>query len=119
MVEEIVGDIQDEYDVDEPTVHVLDAETTLFDGRMSLDDVNERMGLELPTDEADTIGGFVFGLLGHQAQTGERARFGELEFAVEATDGRRITRVRLTQRPLSENAVVPSREESSVTANAA
>ena len=123
VVEEIVGDIQDEYDVDEPTVHVLDAETTLFDGRVSLDDVNERLNMELPTDEADTIGGFVFGLLGHQAQAGERARFGDLEFAVEATDGRRITRVRLTRRPASEtdNATLqsPTREENAVTATAA
>ena len=120
VVEEIVGDIQDEYDVDEPTIHVLDAETTLFDGRVSLDDVNERMAIELPTDEADTIGGFVFGLLGHQAQAGERARFGDLEFAVEATDGRRITRVRLTRRPPSEReAVLPPHEENAITANAA
>ena len=121
VVEEIVGDIQDEYDVDEPTIHVLDAETTVFDGRISLDDVNERMALELPTEEADTIGGFVFGLLGHQAQAGERAAFGELEFVVEATDGRRITRVRLKHRPPEGNGAdaSPPREESAVTANAA
>ncbi len=119
VVEEIVGDIQDEYDVDEPTIHVLDAENTVFDGRISLDDVNERMAIELPTEEADTVGGFVFGLLGHQAQAGERATFGDLEFTVEATDGRRITRVRLTRRPLSEDDTVPDREKNAVTANAA
>ena len=119
VVEEIVGDIQDEYDVDEPTIHVLDAENTVFDGRISLDDVNERMAIELPTEEADTVGGFVFGLLGHQAQAGERATFGDLAFTVEATDGRRITRVRLTRRPLSdEEEAIPNREENAVTANA-
>ena len=122
VVEEIVGDIQDEYDVDEPTIHVLDAANTLFDGRISLDDVNERMALQLPTDEADTIGGFVFGLLGHQAQAGERITWGEVEFTVETTGGRRITRVRLTRRPPDENDenAPPSRNEAnSITVSAA
>ena len=95
ILEQIVGDIQDEYDVDEPTIQVLDGATTIFDGRVGLDDVNERMALELPTEEADTIGGFVFGLLGHQAQVGERVTWGEVEFIVEGIAGRRIKRVRM------------------------
>lgn len=99
LLEEIVGDIQDEYDEEEPQVQVIDATTSILDGKMSLDDVNERMGLELPEDEADTIGGFVFGLLGHAAAQGERTQWEEVEFVVEATDGRRITKVRLTRQP--------------------
>jgi putative hemolysin len=95
LLEEIVGDIQDEYDQEEPMVQVLDARTSIFDGLMPLGDVNERMDLELPEDEADTIGGFVFNLLGHQAQQGERTYFDGAEFVVESTDGRRITKVRL------------------------
>jgi putative hemolysin len=100
LLEEIVGDIQDEYDSEEPMmVQVVDAYTSLMDGLTPLSDVNERMDLDLPEDEADTIGGFVFNLLGHQAVQGERARYGQVEFVVEATDGRRITRVRLTREP--------------------
>lgn len=95
LVEEIVGDIQDEYDVDEPMVQVINESTTLLDGKMGLDDVNERMGLAIPEDEADTIGGFVFGLLGHQALESESVTWENVTFVVEATDGRRITRVRL------------------------
>ncbi len=95
LVEQIVGDIQDEYDVDEPLVQVLDAHTTILDGRVGLTEINDRMDLELPEDEADTIGGFVFGLLGHQASQGERIRWRNHVFVVEATDGRRITKVRL------------------------
>ncbi len=95
LLEEIVGDIQDEYDTDEQTVQVIDDNITIFDGKMGLDDVNDRMGLEIPEDEADTIGGFVFGLLGHQATRGEHATWNNLTFVVEETDGRRITRVRL------------------------
>jgi putative hemolysin len=99
LLEEIVGDIQDEYDQEEPMVQVLDPRTSIFDGLMPLGDVNERMDLELPEDEADTIGGFVFNLLGHQAQPGERAFYDGVEFIVEATDGRRITKVRLIREP--------------------
>lgn len=97
LLEEIVGDIQDEYDEEEPQVQVLDATTTILDGKMSLEDVNERMALELPEEEADTIGGFVFGLLGHAALQGERTHWEGVEFVVEATDGRRITKVRLVR----------------------
>jgi Mg2+/Co2+ transporter CorC len=55
------------------------------------------MGLNLPEDEADTIGGFVFGRLGHQAQQGEKAVWEGVEFHVEATDGRRIQKVRIVR----------------------
>lgn len=102
LVEEIVGEIADEYDVDEPMVQVVDQSTTIVDGLMPLSDVNDRMGLDLPEDEFDTIGGFVFSLLGHQAQQGERTEYGNVEFVVEATDGRRITKVRMVQHPHSE-----------------
>ncbi len=98
LLEEIVGDIQDEYDEEEPMVQVLDTHTSILDGRMSIDDVNERMNLNLPDTEADTIGGFVFSLLGHQAEKGERVEYEDVEFVVEATDGRRITKVRLNRR---------------------
>jgi CBS domain containing-hemolysin-like protein len=96
LVEQIVGDIQDEYDIDEPMVQVIEG-ATLIDGRVGLAEINDRMGLELPEDEADTIGGFVFGLLGHQASQGEHAKWENICFVVEATDGRRITKVRLTK----------------------
>ncbi len=106
VLEEIVGDIQDEYDQEEPQVQVLDSATSIIDGKMSLGDVNERMGLDLPEEDADTIGGFVFGLIGHAAAKGERARWEDIEFAVEDTDGRRITKVRLHRHP-SDKADAP------------
>lgn len=98
LLEQIVGDIQDEYDREEPMVHVVDANTYILDGRMGIDELNDRMDLELPDDDADTIGGFVFGLLGHQAVQGERVDYERLEFMVEATDGRRLTKVRMTRK---------------------
>ena len=95
LIEEIVGEIEDEYDNEEPMMEVLDAENTLFDGRTSLKEVNDHMGLTLPLDESDTLAGFVFGLIGHQAEVGESANWEDLRFVVEATDGRRITKIRL------------------------
>ncbi len=99
LLEQIVGEIQDEYDTEEPMVQVIDAQTTILDGLMGVAEVNDRMGLELPEDEADTIGGFVFSLLGHQALAGESVGYENSQFIVEATDGRRITKVRLKRSP--------------------
>ncbi len=103
LIEEIVGDIQDEYDDESPLVHVLSSTTSILDGKMNLNDVNDRMALDLPEDEADTIGGFVFSLIGHQAEQGERARWNNIDFVVEASDGRRITKVRIIRNAASHD----------------
>jgi putative hemolysin len=94
LIEEIVGDIHDEYDVDEPEVQVLSETESLIDGRMSIDDVNDRLGLELPHKDFDTIGGLVFGLLGHEPSLGECVRQDGMEFCIERVEGRRIRTVR-------------------------
>jgi CBS domain containing-hemolysin-like protein len=102
LLEEIVGDIQDEYDVEEPDVVVIDAHTSVLDARLSLDDVNDRLDLELPTDEYDTIGGFVFGILGRLPAQGDVVTWDGLEFGVEQADGHRIQKVRVTRREAQE-----------------
>jgi putative hemolysin len=99
LVEEIVGEIQDEYDVEEPEWRQVDDATCIVDGRMSLVDFNDRMGVELPIDESDTLGGFVFGLLGHQPEQGETATWDGMELQVDETDGKRIQRVRVCRKP--------------------
>jgi len=102
LLEEIVGDIQDEYDVEEPDVVVLNENTSILDARLALDDVNDRLDLDLPTDEYDTIGGFVFGLLGRLPAQGDVVAWDALEFAVEQADGHRIQKVRVTRRASQE-----------------
>lgn len=105
LLEEIVGEIQDEYDVEEePDFVQIDERTCIIEGRMPLDDFNERMGVAIPVEESDTIGGFVFGLMGHQPDLGETAVWNGLEFAVEATDGKRIRKVRVTRRTQEASA---------------
>ncbi len=92
IVEELVGDIVDEYDVEEPDVVETD-EGFLADGRAHLDDVNDAVGSDLQSEEFDTIGGFVFGLFGRQPKLGETIRCEGLQFKVEETDGRRIEKL--------------------------
>jgi putative hemolysin len=100
LLEEIVGEINDEYDVDEPTEFVETPEgDVLIDGGASISEVNERFGMELPEQDFDTIGGFVFGSLGHVPAVGDRvaapAARGEAELVVEETEERRVALVRL------------------------
>ena len=84
-----------EYDKDEPEVTVLSETESLVDGRMSLGDVNDRLGTELEHEDYDTLGGLVFGLLGHEPEPGESVTQGGLTFLVEAVDGRRVKTVRV------------------------
>ncbi|MCL5283373.1 MAG: hemolysin family protein, partial [Armatimonadetes bacterium] len=95
LLEEIVGDIGDEYDVEEPLVQTINENTWMIDGRLSLDDFNDRMGARLPSQEADTVGGYVFGLLGHMPDEGEWVQQDSMIFRVAATDGKRVTQVRV------------------------
>ena len=111
LLEELVGEIKDEYDTDEPDtdqplIRTLDANTALIDGRTGIDDLNEQMGLALPHEDFDTVGGLVFGLFGRQPGEGETVGHDGMEFTVTKTDGRRILEVRLCRH--AEAAETPS-----------
>lgn len=100
ILEELVGEIHDEYDVEETPFEQINEHTYRADGRTSLEDVNDKTGLHLPTEEYDTIGGFVFGLFGRPAQAGEQIAYGRANFVVEEADGRRIRKVRIEVTPM-------------------
>jgi putative hemolysin len=99
VLEEIVGEIQDEYDTDEPEITVLSPTETLVDSRLSLDDINERLGTALEHEDYTTIGGFVFGILGHEPTVGERVLAEGVELVVETLEGRRIKTLRAIRLP--------------------
>jgi CBS domain containing-hemolysin-like protein len=105
LIEEIVGEIVDEYDQEEPLVEPLDEDTIRVDAKMSIDEVNEMLKVELPHEEWDTVGGLVFGLTGRVPLPGERVRFDSLEFLTERVTGRRIQKVVITKLPQVEEAV--------------
>ena len=93
LLEEIVGEITDEYDVEEPQVERLPDGTLRVPGRTPIDEVDELLGVELPQDEWDTVGGLVFNTLGHVPVEGECARSSGIEFCAERVQGRRIVSV--------------------------
>jgi len=108
IVEEIVGEIQDEYDREEPDAISLGEEGYLFDARIPLDDVQELLDIPMPLEEADSLGGFVYNQLGHIPTVGERLVFDQIEFQVVEIAGRRIRKVRALRIPeLTE----PAKEE--------
>jgi len=99
LLEEIVGEIADEYDVEMPVVERLADGSLRVPGRTPIDEVSEVLGTELPDAEWDTVGGLVFNLLGHVPEEGESVRFQGLELRTERVQGRRIASVRITRLP--------------------
>ncbi len=90
----LVGDLPDEFDPDEePDVIRVDGRRWLLDGRMSIDDLADRLGVELPEGEYVTLGGYLFDAFGHIPDEGETHRFGEWELRVAEMDKRRIAKV--------------------------
>ena len=99
LLEEIVGEIVDEYDVEEPGVERLPDGSLRVPGRFPIDDLNEHLGVELPDTEWDTVGGLVFNLLGHVPVEGETIKFQGLQFRTERVQGRRIVTVLISHAP--------------------
>lgn len=107
IVEEVVGDIVDEYDVEEQEI-VPEGSGWLIDGRTHIDDVTKVTGFEAEGEEFDTIAGVVFGLFGRQPALGESIESEGYRFQVADTDGRRILRLKVDRSP----SVVSSEAES-------
>jgi CBS domain containing-hemolysin-like protein len=93
ILEELVGEIVDEYDDEMPLVEVLDDDRWRVDARLPVDDLAELVDARLPDDEWDTVGGLLFGLLGHIATPGERVSVDGIQLTAELVRGRRIAQV--------------------------
>jgi putative hemolysin len=107
LLEEIVGEIMDEYDAEErpPEISPAGPNEFIVDARMNIDDVNEQLGLHLPTEDFESIGGYTFGLFGRVPVPGERVMIdGGVELVVEKTSGRRLLSVRIKNSPASQQA---------------
>lgn len=106
LLEEIVGDIRDEYDDDETDEFSKVTEKEfLVEGSTKLDDVNDELGLQLESEDYDTIGGFVIGLLDHLPVVGESTEFERVRFIVEQMQKKRIETIRvILPEPVSEEA---------------
>jgi magnesium and cobalt exporter, CNNM family len=97
LVEELIGDIQDEYDVEGRPSRRLRTGEIEVDGLMNLDDFAEQTGIELPDGPYETVAGYLLAALGHLPQPGESAELNGSRLTVTELDGRRISRVRVTE----------------------
>ncbi|MER7362032.1 hemolysin family protein [Nonomuraea wenchangensis] len=102
LVEELIGDIRDEYDIEEDVV-VLPAGEIEIDGLTNLNDFATETGIRLPDGPYETLGGFVMAVLGHVAALGERVEVDGFDLEVIELDGRRIAKVRVKRRPAVES----------------
>jgi putative hemolysin len=98
-IEELIGDIVDEYDVEDTEVERLADGELRVDGGLSIDELNELLELDLPDSDWDTVGGFVLGTLGHVPHEGESIEHRGHRFTAERMEGHRIARVRVAPMP--------------------
>jgi putative hemolysin len=104
LLEEIVGEIEDEFDLPDETVERIDDDTVRIDGTFTIDDFNERFKCDLPDEDYHTVGGFVFGLLGRGAEPGDEVSHDGLKFHVDEVEGQRIHRLTVQFKPWDRRA---------------
>ena len=99
LLEEIVGEIEDEFDLPDETVERVDEDTVRIDGTFTIDDFNETFDVEIPEEDYHTVAGFVFGQLGRAAVPGDEVAHDGVRFHVESVEGQRIDRLLVTFQP--------------------
>jgi CBS domain containing-hemolysin-like protein len=104
LLEELVGEITDEYDTEEAPPELLEDGTVVVNARMPIDEVNDLLeDSELPEGDWDTVGGLIYGLLGHVPTEGEEIESGGHQLRAERVQGRRIGRVRILPRARADD----------------
>src|SRR5438270_3810601 len=96
LLEEIVGEIEDEFDLPDESIEQVDEDTIKIDGTFPIDDSNEQFRTELPVEDYHTLAGFVFGRLGRAPEPGDEIRHDGLVFRVEEVEGQRIDKLAVT-----------------------
>ena len=96
LIEEVVGEIVDEFDVEPPMIEKLDNGKLRVNGRANLDDLDAILNIDLPEGDWSTVGGLIFNSLGHVPKVGEVVQLDNHHFLVERVQGRRIARVLFT-----------------------
>ncbi|MDO4745023.1 MAG: hemolysin family protein [Bacillota bacterium] len=102
IIEEVMGDIDDEYDEEEPEIEKLSDDTFVMDGSMDLDDIDEELNLNLESDNSETIGGFIIDILGEipdENDVGKEVNFENYKFRIDSIRDRRIEQITMTILP--------------------
>ena len=95
IIEEIVGDIQDEFDEEEEDIIKVDENTYFCDTRAYIEDINEQLGLNLSHEDYDTLGGFVFDLFGKIPVEYEKVTYNGVNFIVQSMEGNKIKTIKI------------------------
>lgn len=105
IIEEVMGDIDDEYDEVEPEIQKVADDTYIVDGSMDLDDIDEELGIDLESENSETIGGFIIDILGEipdENDTGREIEYKNFRFKIDSIKDRRIEQITVTIMPAKE-----------------
>lgn len=97
ILEEIVGEIEDEHDTEPPLLNILDDNAVLVDARLEIEKLEEHFNVELPEGEYESVGGFVIHLLGRIPKPDESITFQDLELTIRSADMRKIRKILVTR----------------------
>lgn len=101
IIEELVGEVHDEFDEERPAVEMRDADTFSIDGLLLIEDVNRRFELDIDNEDYDTIGGWMYAQVESPPRVNQKVVYGQYEFTVEETENLRVSRI-LVRRKLPE-----------------
>lgn len=102
IIEEIVGDIQDEFDKEEEEIKEIGKHIWLCDARVNLDDLNETICSDFPSEDFDTLGGFVLDLFGYVPAEHEKKTWNSFEFEIQSTEGHRVNLIKIMKKAVDE-----------------
>ena len=94
IIEEIVGEIEDEYDTEPPPILELSAGSYMVDGPVTISDLNEQLDLKIP-EKFETVGGLIYDLVGSLPEKGQIVKYHNIKFVVHKVEGQRIVKVKL------------------------
>ncbi len=109
LLEEIVGEIHDEYDTEQEMLHLLGENTWIVDARMDLDELSDMIDVEFPEESYETLGGFLFDLIGRIPAPGETHRYKNLRFEIKEADARRIRKAIIYRELVSDEETKESK----------
>jgi len=98
VVEEIVGEIIDEYDKETKLYEIIDNNTMIVDGMIDIDKINELLNIEIPENDFETLGGFIYDLMGRVPRKGEKIEYQHLQMTIEQVVKNRIKRVKIIKK---------------------
>lgn len=106
ILEEIVGEIMDEHDRDQPLISVIDQGSIIVDARLEVEKLEDYFKMKLPEGEFESVGGFIIHILGKIPKKGEKVFFQDLEMTIQSADERKIDSILITRKPPTEPAFI-------------